>query len=193
MRFRSLREAGFAAIGTTTRIAAAMAAVAIVVAVNQVSKPTPRVLGERITRCAIDDAPVALGSRTLRADRLSVSVRDGRPVSVLVPPLKFTPGTVEIAQPATIAIGVRGAKPGIMTATVVVENPSSCPIAVDSARVSARRGSASAVVMPVAFGGRKRVVLEPGGRATGRASIPASEDGIWSVDATASADVGASA
>jgi hypothetical protein len=181
------------AVGNTARIAIALSTVAAVVGFNQINqRPSkPAVLGTKISRCTVAGVVVPLGPRQVRADALSVSIVKGKPASVLAPPVKLAPGQVQQASPAKISIGVRGAKPGTMNATVTVENASSCPVTVTAVQVSARRSAAAVDSILVSFGGRDRVVLEPGRRATGRASLPANKDGSWKVDATATADVGA--
>jgi hypothetical protein len=175
------------------RIGIALGIVAIVVGVNQVSspKPNPRVLGTKVSNCKAGGVIVPLGVRKLRADVLSVSVVKGKPAAVLVPPVKLGPGQTQPVAPARISLGVRGSKPGTMNATVTVENASSCPVTFTAVQVSARRTASAVDSVLVSFGGRDRVVLEPGHRANGRASLPAKTDGTWSVEATATADVGA--
>jgi hypothetical protein len=180
-------------IGTPARVGLGLAVVALVVGLNQLSSPKPpsRVLGTKISRCTVGGVVVPLGPRQVRTDDLSVSIVKGKLASVLAPPLKLAPGQAVPAAPAQISIGVRGSKPGTMNATVTVENTGSCPVTFTAVRVSARRSAAAVDSVLVSFGGRDRVVLERGHRATGRASLPANADGSWTVDATATADVGA--
>jgi hypothetical protein len=175
------------------RVGLGLALIALVVGVNQLSSPKspPRVLGTKISHCTVAGVVVPLGARQVRAEALSVSIVDGKPASVLAPPLKLAPGRSQAGVPARISVGVRGSKPGTMNATVTVENTSSCPVTFTAVQVSARRSAAAVDSILVSFGGRDRVVLEPGHRATGRASLPANTNGSWTVDATATADVGA--
>jgi hypothetical protein len=181
------------AVGNPVRIAIALSAIAAVVGVNQLThRPSkPAVLGTKVSNCKVGATVVRLGARQVRAEGLSVSIVKGRPASVLVPPVKVTPGQVQRVEPVRISLGVRGSKPGAMNATVTVENASSCPVTFTAVQVSARRTASAVDSVLVSFGGRDRVVLEPGSRATGRASLPANADGSWKVDATATADVGA--
>jgi hypothetical protein len=180
-------------IATPVRIGIALGIVAVVVGVNQVSseKPNPRVLGTKVSNCKAGGVIVPLGVKKLRSDTLSVSIVKGRPASVLVPALKLGPGQTQPAAPVRISLGVRGTKPGTMNATVTIENATSCPVTFSAVQVSARRTASAVDSVLVSFGGRDRVVLEPGRRASGRASLPARTDGTWTVDATATADVGA--
>jgi hypothetical protein len=181
------------AVGNPVRIGIALAAVAAVVGVNQLThrSSTPAVLGTKVSNCKVGETVVPLGARQVRAEVLSVSIVDGKPASVLAPPVKLTADGVQPVVPVRISLGVRGSKPGTMNATVTVENASSCPVTFTAVQVSARRTASAVDPVPVSFGGRDRVVLEPGRRATGRASLPAKADGSWKVDATAMADVGA--
>jgi hypothetical protein len=181
-------------ITTRVRIGIALGIVAAVVGVNQVSAPrsTPRVLGAKVSNCKAGGVIVPLGIRRVRAEALSVSIVKGKPASVLVPALKLGPGqTPEQPAAAKISVGVRGAKPGTINAAVTVENASSCPVTFTAVQVSARRLASALDSVLVSFGGRDRVVLDPGHRATGRASLPAKTDGNWTIEATATADVGA--
>ena len=184
MRFR---------LDTRTRIALALGVVAAVVALNRVTAPKPRVLGGKFSRCTVGGVQVPLGARTINAEALSVSMRNGKPGAVLAPPFKVRPGGAGVALPATLALGVHGSRPGTLTAVVVVQNSSSCPVAFTAAHVSARHSSAAGEETLVTFGGRNRIVLDPGHSTTGRAVLPATADGTWFVEANASADVGASA
>jgi hypothetical protein len=180
-------------IGTPLRVGLGLIVVALVVGVNQLSPPksTPRVLGTKISRCTVGGLTVAAGPRQVHADALSVSIVKGKPASVLAPPLKLAPGRSQPVAPAKISVGVGGSKPGTMNATVTLENTSSCPVTFTAVTVSALRAATTVSSVAVAFGGRDRVVLRPGGRATGRASLPATTNGRWTVEATATADVGA--
>jgi hypothetical protein len=193
MRFRNQREAGFAAIGPTARIAAGLLAIALVVAFNQTSGRSPSVLGTKVERCEVDGTSVALGPRAIYAEPLSLEVRNGKLLSALLPAKKVTPGATQDAPvPLLVAIGVRDAGKGRLAATVRFDNLSSCPIAVQDTHLSARRAGAVALDRSVDFGGRSRVVIDPGKHATARVVIPAG-DGSWTVVATAAADIGASA
>ena len=185
------------AIGNTGRIAAGLVVVAVVVAlnVNRAShRAGPAVLGTKVTRCSVDTRRIATGVRAVRAQQLSVTVRDGKPGGVLIPPLKVGPGTPapDIA-PVSIELGVTSAGKGRMSALTVVRNSTDCPIAITAVRVSARQGTAAATQSLVVFGGRERVVIAPGRDVRGRTMLPAGRDGTWLVDATGSADIGASA
>jgi len=181
------------AVGNPVRIGIALAAVAAVVGFNQITHTTskPAVLGTKISRCKVGETVVPLGARQVRTEVLSVSIVKGKPASVLVPALKFSPGPAQPVVPVRISLGVRGSKPGAMNATVTVENASSCPVTFTAVQVSARHSASAVDSVPVSFGGRDRVVLDPGRRATGRASLPAKTDGAWKVYAVATADVGA--
>lgn len=184
------------AIGNTARIALALVAVVTVVAVNQTSHRTkPAVLGTKLKRCSVGAREVATGMRQVRTQRLSVSVRGGKPGAVLAPPVKIAPGTTQAsaADPVSITLGVKSAGKGRLSAVTVVSNASDCPVAVSTVRVSARRGSDTATQTLVVFGGRERVVIAPGRRISGRTTLPAPRDGTWLVEAVGSADVGASA
>ena len=180
-------------VATSKRIAVGLGAITLVVVVNQMHARGPSVLGTKVSNCAVGGVPVPLGPRRIHAGTLSVSLRGGRPAAVLAPPFKLTPRGAQAAEPATISIGARGAKPKTMAVTVVISNASSCPVAVSSVHVTARRNASLVGGSFVAFGGRDRVAIEPGRRITGRAVLPARVDGPWTVDATASADVGAAA
>jgi len=183
MRFR---------FGTTTRIALALAVVAAVVAVDHLTAPNlPRVLGQKLTRCSVGGEQIAVGPRRLDAEGLSVAVRDGKPGAVLAPPFKVTPGARSSSPAATLGLGVRRGGRGTLAATVVVQNATTCTVAVGSVRVWARLTPSAPEVVAVTFGGRSRVLLSPGRSVTGRVLLPAATDGTWLVEASASADVGA--
>ena len=181
------------AVGNPVRIAIALSAIAAVVGFNQMSqRPSkPAVLGTKISHCKVGQTSVPLGVRQVHAEALSVSIVKGKPASILVPPVKLSPGQVQPLVPVRITLGVRGSKPGALNATVTVENATSCPVTFTAVQVSARRTASAVDSVLVSFGGRDRVVLDPGRRATGRASLPARTDGSWKVNAVATADVGA--
>lgn len=186
-------------IGKPARIVGALAAVAVVVAVNQTTnRRKPAVLGTKIERCTIaGEHEVATGIRSVRSDRLSVSVRDGKPAAVLVPPVKVAPGASSAPEPASepvsIQLGVKSAGKGRLSVATVVQNISNCPVAITGVTVTARRGTDTSTQSLVVFGGRERVVVAPGRRINGRTVLTAPRDGTWLVDAAGSADVGASA
>lgn len=182
-------------IGNRERIVAALVVIAAVVAVNQTTRRGgSAVLGIKQTRCSVDAAQVTTGVRAIRAARLSVNVAKGKPASALVPPVKLSPGAPEPAKPPlTLELGVTPAGKGRITVVTSIRNDSDCSVAVAGVMVSARRGTATPSLTRVGFGGRERVVIAPGKRATARTTIPVPRDGAWVFDVTASADVGASA
>ena len=181
-------------IGNRERIVAALIVIAAVVAVNQTSRRGPAVLGTKVERCSVDGMQVTTGMRTINAQRLSVNVAKGKPASVLVPPLKFTPGAPDLATPpVTLALGVTPGGKGKVSVVASIHNATDCAVAVSGVQISARRGTAPSSPSLVVFGHRERVVIAPGHSAKGRASVPVDRDGAWVIDATGSADVGASA
>src|SRR5207253_7060884 len=125
--------------------------VVVVVAVNQVSAPRARVLGETIRRCTADGAPISTGAREVRAEALTVSMMNGKPGAVLLPPLRLHPGGAPEAAAARLALGARGGRKGTLTVAVNVSNPTSCPVAISSVRVSARRDASSVEEVGVTF------------------------------------------
>jgi hypothetical protein len=183
-------------VGHRSRILAALVAVAAVVAVNQTSlRRAPSVLGTKVTRCTIGgERAVATGTRALRSERLTVDVAGGRVGAVLIPPVKVAPGSPSVRAPVPVSIelGVRSGGRGRLAVTTVVRNSSDCSVAVTAVTVSGRRGTDTAISSLVVFGGRERVFIAPGRHISGRAVLTAPRDGTWMVDASGSADIGAS-
>jgi hypothetical protein len=190
MRIRSLLGAPIA------RMALGIAAVAIVVAANQthVEGRSTAVLGTKVERCnVVDDTGkrrVDTGSRVVVAQPLTVRVARGVPGASLTPPTKIAPGVAEPVVPVTVTLGLRGSGARRVAVTMTVRNLSDCPVAVSLGRVTAEAGASPATVAGVRFGNRDRVILESGGRITGRAVLPVAIDGTWRVDGSAYADVG---
>lgn len=184
--------------GSFARVGVALAAVAIVVAVNQITVRgrSASVLGSKIQRCNVDGpagtVAIASGTIVIRGEILTVPVRAGTPGAVLAPPIKVSPGSVgpSIA-PAVLSVGVRGAAPRRLAVNVAIRNLTDCPVAVSVARVSAKLGSSPVTIAAVRFGGRDRVIVDGRRRVNGRAEIPVGADGTWRIESTAYADVGA--
>ena len=178
------------------RIALAVAAVAIVVAVNQtdVKGRSSAVLGTKVERCNVADdtgtTRVDTGSRVVTAQALTVRVARGVPGASLAPPSKITPGSAEQITPVTVSLGLRGSGARRVAVTMTVRNLSDCPVAVSLGRVIAEVGASPARVVAVQFGNRDRVILDSGDRITGRAVLPVETDGTWRVAGSAYADVG---
>ena len=190
MSIRSLRGTPIA------RIALAIAAVGAVVAVNQTSvqERSTAVLGTKVERCnVVDDTGttrVGTGSRVVVAQALTISVARGVPGASLAPPAKITPGSTEQITPVTVSLGLRGSGTRRVAVTMTVRNLSDCPVAVSLGRVTAEVGASPARVVAVQVGSRDRVILDGGGRITGRAVLPVETDGTWRVAGSAYADVG---
>lgn len=189
MSIRNRREAGFAAIGPTARIAAGLMAIALVVAFNQTSKPRTSVLGTKVRRCEVDGVPVAQGPRVVKAESATASIRGGRAGAVLVPPVKLKPGAAEAPRPVTLALGIRAESPGTLIVTALVENHATCPVAVQPIQVTARHGAT--VLERIADLGGGSVTLDPGKSVAAITHVPAEADGSWKFDASTTADVGA--
>lgn len=183
-------------IGNRERIVAAMIVVAAIVAVNQMSRgDRAAVLGTKVKRCSVEATRVTAGVRTIRSTRLSVNVAKGRPASVLIPPVKLGPGapSAEPAVPVSLVLGVKPGGKGRLSVVASIHNATDCSVAVTGVQVLAKRGTSLATQTLVVFGGRERVVIAPGKSVQGRTSVPVERDGGWIVDASGSADVGASA
>lgn len=184
--------------GSFARVGVALAAVAVVVAVNQITVRgrSASVLGSKIERCNVDgpagSVGISSGPLVIRGETVTVTVTAGKPAAVLAPPVKLSPGTAPApVTPAVLSVGVRGAAPRRLAVNVAIENMSDCPVAVSVARVSANLGSSPVTVAAVRFGGRDRVIVDGGKRVNGRAEIPLSADGAWRIESSAYADVGA--
>ena len=184
--------------GTFARIGVALAAVAVVVAVNQINvrDRSASVLGSKIERCNVDgpagSVGISSGPLIIRGETVTVTVAAGKPAVALAPPVKLSPDTASApVTPAVLSVGVRGAAPRRLAVSVAIENMSDCPVAVSVARVSANLGSSPATVAAVRFGGRDRVIVDGGKRVNGRAEIPLNADGAWRIESSAYADVGA--
>ena len=191
MTIRSLRSAPFA------RAALAVAVIAIVVAVNQISvrERSSQVLGLKVERCSVVDntgaTRVDTGSRVVVAEPLTVRVARGVPGASLTPPTKITPGAAEQVLPVSVSLGLRGSGARRVAVTMTVRNLSDCPIAVSVGRIAAKVGTSPVSVIAVRFGGHDRVILQEGEGATGRAVVPVEKDGTWRVEGSTFADVGA--
>jgi len=185
--------------GTTARIAAGLAVVGIVVAVNQMSGPkTPRVLGNKITACHVGGNRVALGPQRADAQTLTVTVLHGKAVAALVPPVRLEPGAGRTAAPeakpaASVSLGAaRSTRKGVATLTVHLANASDCPIEFSNVRVTARRTASAVEAITATFSGVDKVLVRPGRSAKSRVTIDVKTDGSWAFNASATADVGAS-
>ena len=190
MRIRSLRGAPLA------RIALAVAVVAVVVAANQtsVNERSSAVLGLKVERCSVvgetGTTRVDTGSRVVVAQPLTVRVARGVPGASLAPPTKITPGAAERVMPVRVSLGLRGSGARRVAVTMTVRNLSDCPVAVSVGRITADVGASPSTVVAVRFGGQDRVVVQSGGRTTGRAVVPVEKDGTWRVEGSTYADVG---
>lgn len=190
MSIRSLRGAPLA------RIALAVAVVAVVVAANQtsVNERSSTVLGLKVERCSVVDKSgttrVETGSRVVVAQPVTIRVARGVPGASLAPPTKLTPGAAERVTPVAVSLGLRGSGAWRVAVTMTVRNLSDCPVAVSLGRISAEVGTSPATIVAVRFDGRDRVILQGGGRTTGRAVLPVDKDGNWRVEGSTYADVG---
>ena len=181
--------------GTSARIAAGLAVVAVVVAVNQISAPKPRVLGTKITACRVDGTLVSTGPSRVVAEPLTVTVLHGKPAAALVPPVKVTPNATpptEATQAATISLGAaKTAGKGRARLTVRVANLSDCPIAFDGVTVTARRTSSAVESTVAIFGNDSRVLVRAGRSVKSTVELDVARDGSWAFNASATTDVGA--
>ena len=157
----------------------------------------PSVLGAKSTRCIAHGSrggvPVPTGVRRVEAEPLTVTVKDGRFASALVPAVQITPGQPETITPVSVALGVGADARGSLVVDAVVSNATTCPVALLPATVSARRGMGPATTSSARFGGRDRLVVPSASEVRARVIIPVGADGIWQIGAVVAADVGARA
>ena len=177
------------------RIVASLAAVAAVVALNQIAfdqKPAS-VLGEKLTRCAVDGGTaVAPGRIGIAAQDgpLTVRIESGRIASILTKPLKITPAAPTTPAPASMVLSAIRVEGGALVADVALANRTNCAASIGATSVTARHATNGARASAVRFEGGAAPVLGPGDRATGRIAIPLSGDGTYEVTATGSAQIG---
>ena len=183
--------------GTSARIAAGLAVIAVVVAVNQIHGPNaPHVLGAKLTPCAVDGARVTSGPRRIQATTLTVTVLHGKAVAALVPPVRLNPNETPapVAKPAAaLAMGAaKSSHKGVAILTVRLTNSSDCSVAFSKVTVTARRTASAIESSSAKFSGADRVVVKPGHFAKSQVSLDVKTDGSWEFNASATADVGAS-
>ena len=182
--------------GTSARIAAGLAVIAVVVGVNQIRGPkSPQVLGTKFAPCVVDGARVTSGPRRIEATTLTVTVLHGKAVAALVPPVKLNPNETpasEAKPAATLVMGVaKSSHKGIATLTVRLTNASDCSITFDNVTVTARRTASSIESNHATFSGVDHVGVKAGHSAKSQVTLDAKTDGSWQFNASATADVGA--
>jgi hypothetical protein len=151
------------------------------------------VLGEKVVRCTAGDGSVVpSGVRQIAADDepFTIRVESGRIASILTKPLKITPDTVPVVQPASVAIASIRIEGSALVADMIVSNGTSCSAVVSRAGAVSRRGPSPSRVANVRFGASNGVVVAPGAHATGRFSVPLEGDGTYEISASATTEIG---
>ena len=176
---------------TMKRAIAAAAMVALVVLVAFLAepprgpKPSPSVLGSKVSRCEA-------GTHRLSADNspLTVTVAGGRITSVLAPPLKIEPGESTSKPVVSFVVGRPRISGDSLAVDVTLRNLTECAARLRLARATAARADGASAVSAIRFGGSEEAVVAAGQQVAGAVVIPLRGDGRYEIAATTYAEIG---